>query len=241
MTQNKSPAVMAQRIEPPDSLDDFPTPCWGTRALMEHVIMKHNPVRPRRIGTVVDPACGRGYMAHALREYFDVTHASDVFDYRPEWMFLEDDEQQALGDFTTEGLLPLGIKGDQVDWVITNPPFRLAHAFIQRALAVSGIGCAVLVRTAFLEGGTRYRELFSQTPPTMIAQFAERIILTKGIVRDPAKLYWDIDAKKWKRPTTATAYCWLVWVHGMRRQPFDWIPPCRFRMERAKDYPMLIR
>lgn len=35
MTQNTSHAVMAQRVEAHDSLDDFPTPPWATRALLE--------------------------------------------------------------------------------------------------------------------------------------------------------------------------------------------------------------
>ena len=38
MEQNTSHAVMAQRHESLDSLDDFPTPPWATRALLEHVI-----------------------------------------------------------------------------------------------------------------------------------------------------------------------------------------------------------
>lgn len=38
MSQNTSHAVMAQRAEAHDSLDDFPTPPWATRALIEHVI-----------------------------------------------------------------------------------------------------------------------------------------------------------------------------------------------------------
>ncbi len=35
MSQNRSSAVMQQRSEPPDSLDDFPTPPWATRAICE--------------------------------------------------------------------------------------------------------------------------------------------------------------------------------------------------------------
>ena len=35
--QNRSNAVMATRIEGKESLDDFPTPPWATRALIEHV------------------------------------------------------------------------------------------------------------------------------------------------------------------------------------------------------------
>ena len=38
MAQNTSHAVMAQRTESPDSLDDFPTPPWATRAFVEHVL-----------------------------------------------------------------------------------------------------------------------------------------------------------------------------------------------------------
>jgi hypothetical protein len=35
VSQNRSSAVMQQRSEPHDSLDDFPTPPWATRALCE--------------------------------------------------------------------------------------------------------------------------------------------------------------------------------------------------------------
>jgi hypothetical protein len=38
MKQNTSHAVMAQRAEAKDSLDNFPTPPWATRALIEHVL-----------------------------------------------------------------------------------------------------------------------------------------------------------------------------------------------------------
>lgn len=213
---------MAQRIEPDDSLDDFPTPSWGTRALIEHVLKPVGPIE----GIAWEPACNRGYMARPLREYFPHVLATDVFDYG--WK-----EMNGTQDF----LFPVSVP--PVDWVITNPPFRLAEQFVARALEVSRIGCVILVRLAFLEGGDRYQSLFRTNPPTIMAQFAERIILTKGIVRDPAKKYWDEEEKKWKRPSTATAYIWLVWVKGMERRPFQWIPPCRLKMERPGDYPAM--
>jgi|tagenome__1003787_1003787.scaffolds.fasta_scaffold20922105_5 hypothetical protein len=34
--QNTSHAVMAQRVEPKDSADDFPTPPWATRACVPY-------------------------------------------------------------------------------------------------------------------------------------------------------------------------------------------------------------
>ena len=42
MVQNLSHAVMAQRHEAKDSLDDFPTPPWATRALLERVLKHEN-------------------------------------------------------------------------------------------------------------------------------------------------------------------------------------------------------
>jgi hypothetical protein len=65
--QNTSHAVMAQRVEPKDSADDFPTPPWATRALLEHVL--RNPGELATM-TCLEPACGAGHMAKVLKEYF---------------------------------------------------------------------------------------------------------------------------------------------------------------------------
>lgn len=67
MTQNTSSAVMQRRSEPHDSLDDFPTPPWATRALCEWMKssrMRHGMVSCR------EPAANRGHMVKPLREYF---------------------------------------------------------------------------------------------------------------------------------------------------------------------------
>ena len=69
--QNTSSAVMAQRVEPPDSLDYFPTPPWATRALIEHVIVPDLcPAGDVYTASVWEPACGEGHMARPLAEYF---------------------------------------------------------------------------------------------------------------------------------------------------------------------------
>jgi hypothetical protein len=61
------------------------------------------------------------------------------------------------------------------DWIITNPPFNLACEFALRAISIARAGVALLVRSAWSEGGDRYRDLFSKHPPALIAQFAERV------------------------------------------------------------------
>lgn len=231
--QNKSTAVMQRRVEPHDSLDDFPTPPWGTRALIEYGLKK----RFLPIGNALEPCCNRGYMARPLREHFAKVWASDIFDYGCGGM----DER---ADFLLTG----NTAPFPIDWAFFNPPFVQAQDFIEKALGFVRVGCAALVRTSFVEGQERYKQLFRDSPPTMMFQFSERIILTKGIVRHPDELYWDpegLDKKTgkktgcFKKPSTATSYIWLVWVPGMERQPFDWIPPCRKAMEREGDYPQL--
>lgn len=203
--QNTSHAVMAQRVEAKDSLDDFPTPPWATRGLLEYIIETDGMFSEL---SALEPACGRGHMAQVLREYFSEVHASDVHDYGY--------GQQA--DFLS-GLYPT----EGYDWVITNPPFRLAEDFIHRALPIARRGVAVLVRTVFIESVGRYKRLFDQLPPTIVAQFAERVPMVKGRVD--------------KKASTATGYAWIVWEKGKADGPrLTWVPPCRKSLERDDDY-----
>lgn len=217
MTQNTSHAVMQQRAEPHDSLDDFPTQPWATRALLEHVIGPAvGGVDLLKRQTVWEPACNRGHMVDPLAEYFGAVWASDVHDYGLEGAFQHDFLFPAMPSVITWSK-------EIPDWVISNPPFRLAEQFIERGRAVAGRGVAMIVRTAFLESVGRYQNLFRDNPPTIVAQFTERVPMVKG----------RLTAKG----STATAYCWLVWIHDQPPKPFQWIPPCRKTLERPGDYP----
>lgn len=203
--QNTSHAVMSQRTEPATSPDDFPTPPWATRALVEHII----GADVTRQASCLEPACGRGYMSAPLDEYFEKVDAADIIDYG----------QRNVRDF-----LEMPVLSHTHDWVITNPPFRLAEEFVERALLVARRGVAILARTVFLESVGRYRGIFANTPPTTFAQFTERVPMVKGRV--------DIKA------TTATGYAWFIWdKHSNAPYPkLAWIPPCRKLLERPGDY-----
>ncbi|WP_406646898.1 hypothetical protein QEZ52_00385 [Aliisedimentitalea scapharcae] len=207
MVQNTSMAVMQNRKEPNSSLDDFPTPPWATRALCDWI--SHTGGEPYKL-TCREPAANRGHMVVPLLEYFRTVEASDVHDY-------------GAGFPVVDYLF--GPPPAAVDWTITNPPFRLAAQFIDRALQTSRIGSAVIVRSAFLEGVGRYNKLFNVCPPTDILQFSERVVMHKG----------KLSAKG----STATAYCWLVWNKYDNRGStrFHWIPPCRKLLELSSDYP----
>lgn len=208
MTQNRSHAVMSQRHEAHDSLDHFPTPPWAVRALLEWMRPGRPDVYYDPDMTCWEPACAEGFMARTLGEYFAEVLASDVHDYG----------YGGVSDFLFPAPFP------RLDWIITNPPFRLAAEFVRAALNRADCGVAMLVRTAFLEGGGRHAELFAPHPPAWVLQFCERVPMVKGRL-DPTA-------------SSATAYCWIVWsarplMNGTR---FGWLEPCRKRLERPGDY-----
>jgi hypothetical protein len=209
MPQNISHAVMNQRHEAHDSLDDFPTPPWAVRALCEYVL----PTKVLKSLTCWEPACNRGYMARPLREYFHEVLATDIHNYG--W-----DGQERVADFLFER--PQADSHD-VNAIITNPPFRLAAQFAFHALTVWKPDIsALLVRTNFLEGKERFETLFTPHPPATVAQFVERVPMVKG--------RYDQDA------STATSYAWIVWKRGWSSgTKFQWIPPCRRQLQKASD------
>ena len=206
MGQNRSSAVMQQRSEPHHSLDDFPTPPWATRALLDHLI--DGRLWPYVDGqSVREPAANRGHMVKPLAEYFGRVEASDIHDYG--------------AGFAVQDYL-FGPPPPRTDWTITNPPFRLAEQFVARALECSD-AVAMIVRSAFLEGVGRHKSLFSVRRPRLVLQFTERVVMHKG----------KLSAKG----STATAYCWIVWTKSrVHTTEFDWIAPCRKRLERPGDY-----
>ena len=202
---NRSTAVMQRRSEPHNSLDDFPTPPWATRALCEWIWARFSP---GPLTSVREPACNRGHMVRPLSEYFGRVEGSDVHDYG--------------AGFPVQDYL-FGPPPERTEWTITNPPFRLAAQFIERARQCSRY-VAMLVRSAFTEGVGRFKTLFSQHRPMAILQFTARVVIHRG--------------KLTATGSTATAYCWVVWgAQGVDHTEFDWIPPCRRRLERPGDYP----
>lgn len=196
---------MQQRSEAHDSLDDFPTQPWGTRAVC-NMIEGNIGCLDKLTGW--EPAANRGYMYRPMCEYFSSVRGTDIFDYGYGFDAL---------DFLWPG-------ADTADWIITNPPFRLAEQFIYAARQRAAVAVAMLCRSAFSEGVGRYERLFRDTRPTYVWQFVERLPMVKGRC-DP-------------EANSATAYAWYIWVkNATGATTYDWIAPCRKQLERESDYP----
>lgn len=206
-------AIAPGRQQPSASLDFSPTPPWGTRALIRHVLPQLN-MEIRFDAPVWEPACGAGHMAEVLREYFSDVFASDIHDYG---------YGDALIDFTSDE--PQGVD-PMPDWIITNPPFNKASDFALRAIARARLGVALFTRWQWIEGVNRFNDLFNPFPPALVCPFVERIPLHMG--------RWEPDGD------TLTAYCWIVWCRNytpnITQTRLFWIPPgCRKDCSRADD------
>jgi hypothetical protein len=207
--QNTTHAVMSQRHEKKDSLDYFPTPPWATRALFHSIIKPMGMIHYS--DRVLEPACGGGHMVKVLQEYFDKVESCDIADYGQDRIqdFLAMDYSQVIGAY---------------DWIITNPPFNLAEEFVRKALPMTRKLVAIFARTQFMEGIGRYERLFKPNPPTIIAQFCERVPIVKGRLSATA--------------STATSYAWFIWRTNQDNDQTQlvWIPPSRRIFEKNADY-----
>ena len=117
--------------------DFYPTPPDCTEALLDYL-----SVRPKPLGKAWECAAGDGHISRVLRHYGYEVVESDI---------------QTGTDFLTADL-PQG-----AEWIITNPPFNLAEAFIRKALSFN-MPVALLLKSQFWHSKKRY-PLFCSAPP----------------------------------------------------------------------------
>ena len=99
--------------------------------------------------------------------------------------------------------------------IVTNPPYAYALEFIQHSLELipEGSYVCMFLKTTFLEGKKRYKELFSVTPPMMVLQFVERILCAK-----------NGDFVEARKVGSAVSYSWFIFKKGFKGKPtIDWI------------------
>jgi hypothetical protein len=88
--------------------------------------------------------------------------------------------------------------------IVTNPPYKDAIVFCDRALSVVSTGHLVcmFLKLQFLEGKER-KQWFKTNPPKYVLVFSSRVQCAKGGRFD---LY----------PGSAVCYAWFVWEKGYR-------------------------
>ena len=145
--------------------------------------------------TVWEPAVGGGHLAEVLKSHGYNVVCSDIVD--------RGYENTMLIDFFKDGY-NMGCD------IITNPPYKYAKEFVEKALELVGSGgkVAMFLKLTFLESKKR-RELFEKYPPKVIYVSSSRLQCAK-----------NGDFATYKQGVgTAVAYAWFVWEDGWQGEP----------------------
>lgn len=134
--------------------DWYPTPPDATKDLLR--VESFAPV-------IWEPACGDGAISKVLADKYDVI-STDLNDYK-------------FGTPSVDFLMETTAMASQI---VTNPPYKLANEFILKAIDLGIEKHAYLLRTAFLEGQSRYKNLYAQNPPKNIWVFSRRLTMIRG-------------------------------------------------------------
>ena len=100
--------------------------------------------------------------------------------------------------------------------ILTNPPYKYAKEFVLKALELvaNGRKVCMFLKLTFLEGKSRFNELFSKYPPKNIYVFSERVMCAKN---------GDFETMK-AGGGSAVAYAWYVWEKGYQgKTTIEWI------------------
>lgn len=145
-------------------------------------------------GKVLEPCVGGGHIAKTLENSYTQITGVDIVDRGFPNVIICD-----FLKYTTEELY---------DWVVTNPPYKLAQEFIEKSLdLVKDNGkVAMFLKIQFLEGVKR-KAFFEQHPPKIIYVFSKR--------QNPLRNGKPLDEKgnKWN---TTMCFAWYVWEKGYK-------------------------
>jgi hypothetical protein len=158
--------------------DLYETPACAVEALLLAEQLSHR---------IWEPAAGRGAIAHVLRDHGHTVVASDLIDYGFPLDF--------VADFLSQTIAPSGC-----ECVLTNPPFKIADAFIAHALDLCP-RVIVLARLALLES-TRRTEILEQRGLARLHVFRERLPMMHR------------DGWAGPRATSSMPFAWFVWERG---------------------------
>jgi hypothetical protein len=140
-------------------------------------------------GDILEPACGDGAISKVLEAAGHTVRSTDL---------VERGYGEAGHDFLMFGY-PYRAAN-----IVTNPPFKLAEQFVDRALEHADDKVVMLLKLNFLEGGKRAPWL-KRTPLKKVWIFAKRLTF-----RIPGRE---------TQGNGMIAFAWLIWEHGHTGDP----------------------
>lgn len=148
-------------------------------------------------GAIWEPACGEGDMSRALEAAGYEVISTDLVD-------------RGFGEGRVDFLMEWVPRAPNI---ATNPPFKMAQAFVDHALKLTTGKVAMFLRLAFLEGVER-GEWFPGTPLARVWVMSRRVPMQRGRLSEVGDGHGVI------------AFAWFVWEHGHVGAPvlgwLDW-------------------
>ncbi len=135
-------------------------------------------------------ACGEGWLSNEIQKYGVLKRSSDLVN-------------RGYGEVGVDFL-----SIDNMSWdgdIITNPPYRYAQEFVEKALQIipTGNKVAMFLKLQFMEGQKR-KVMFKNYPPKTIYVSSSRIKCYKNGNND--------------YKNSAIAYAWYVWEKGYKSE-----------------------
>lgn len=165
------------------SMDSEPNDYYATEPKAIELLLEQESFSKN----IWEPACGEGHLSKVLEERGYNVFSTDLVD-------------RGFGIGGRDFLAETGIfNGD----IITNPPYRYAKEFVEKALEIvpPGNKVALFLKLTFLEGQGR-RSLFRDRPPQTVYVSSARLRCGKNGVFVGQ---------------SAVAYAWFVWRRGYPR------------------------
>ena len=142
-----------------------------------------------QLNNIWECACGEGHLAEVFEQAGKLGFATDIIN-------------RGYGHDTFDFLQSLTqiYNGD----IVTNPPFKYAQQFIEKALDIISHDryVCMFLKLQFLKGKTR-KEMFEKYPPIRVWVSSSRITCAKNGKFD-------------EYPSSAVCYAWFIWKKGYK-------------------------
>lgn len=176
--------------------DYYATPFYATKAILNEI--------PLCDDTILEPAAGEGHIVKILKEYYPYNEiiANDLV-WRNSRFSLDGIDITGGVDFLTYS------PDRKYDTIITNPPFKYAQQFVEKALSIANHYVIMFMKIQFLETVER-QKLFQEYPPKYVYVFSHRV---------PAWMNGNETDEKGKPWASTVCYAWFVWEKGWYEEP----------------------
>lgn len=157
---------------------------------------------------ILEPSCGGGHMMEGIVNYFPMAEKRGTDIQERENPFLESHQANFTEyhygkeyDFLSDDY-----PYESADFVIMNPPFKVATPFILHGLDIAQEMLIVFGRTKLVESKGRYEEIFEKYPPTAIYQYIDRVACGKN--------------GDFENTNGIEAHAWFIWDKHKMEKPY---------------------